>query len=51
MSDSDVEITQNIPPRDECQRRCTEFAAITQTDTALAMFFLQNREWNLEVEN
>ena len=49
MSSSEEDISLEVPPREECQRRCSEFASITQTDTALAMFFLQNREWNLEV--
>jgi len=33
---------------DECER-CREFASITETDTALAMFYLQNNKWDLEV--
>lgn len=48
MSDSDSD-DPNLPPAAECDRRCREFAAITETDTALAMFFLQDRDWDLEV--
>ncbi|CAH1797223.1 unnamed protein product [Owenia fusiformis] len=32
----------------QCDERCKEFASITGTDTALAMFYLQDRNWNLE---
>lgn len=48
MSSSSSE-DDNIPPAEECERRCQEFAAITDTDTACAMFFLQDREWDVEV--
>ena len=48
MSDSDSG-NSNIPPADECERRCQEFATVTGTDTALAMFYLQDRDWNLDV--
>jgi len=34
----------------ECDKRCKEFAAITGTDTALAMFYLQDRDWSLDVK-
>ena len=34
----------------ECLIRCKEFASITGTDNALAMFYLQNTKWNLEVK-
>lgn len=47
MSSSSSE-DDNIPPAEECERRCQEFAAITDTDTACAMFFLQDREWDVE---
>jgi hypothetical protein len=33
----------------ECLRRCKEFAKITNTDNALAMFYLQDNGWNLNV--
>jgi hypothetical protein len=33
----------------ECLARCKEFAKVTNTDTALAMFYLQDNDWNLEV--
>ena len=48
--DSDSEIEgQNLPPAEECEERCQRFAQVTGTDTALAMFFLQDRQWNLDV--
>ncbi|KAH9381112.1 hypothetical protein HPB48_010784 [Haemaphysalis longicornis] len=43
-SDSD----DDIPDGKVCQQLCEEFAAITQTDTACAQFYLQDRSWNLE---
>ena len=46
MSDNDE---SNLPPADECEKRCQEFASITGTDTALAMFYLQDRDWSLDV--
>lgn len=39
----------NIPDAKTCNERCQLFANITSTDTALAMYYLQDREWNLEV--
>ncbi|GAA51609.1 tyrosyl-DNA phosphodiesterase 2 [Clonorchis sinensis] len=33
---------------DDLMRRCSEFAQVTHTDNALAMMYLQDREWNLE---
>jgi len=47
MSDSDDEA--NLPSAAECERRCQEFATITCTDSALAMFYLQDQEWIVEV--
>ena len=50
MSDSDVsESEANLPTAAECEARCQEFAAVTGTDTALAQFYLQDMEWNVEV--
>ncbi|XP_062596386.1 tyrosyl-DNA phosphodiesterase 2-like [Saccostrea cucullata] len=46
MSDTEDE---NIPSAADCERRCQSFADITGTDTALAMFYLQDRNWNVEV--
>ncbi|XP_046350895.2 tyrosyl-DNA phosphodiesterase 2-like isoform X1 [Haliotis rufescens] len=46
-ADSDVD-EKNLPSREECEERCQMFAQVTGTDTALAMFFLQDREWNVE---
>ena len=44
--ESDDEETPSGP---ECLKRCKEFAEITGTDRALAMFYLQNNKWNLQV--
>jgi len=49
MSDSSDEDAADLPSAAECDRRCKEFAAVTGTDSALAMFFLQDRHWSLEV--
>ena len=49
MSDSSGEQDASLPSAAECDRRCKEFAEVTGTDTALAMFFLQDRQWLLEV--
>lgn len=49
MSDSEDSVDESkIPGREECEKRCQDFAEITGTDTALAMFYLQDREWNLD---
>ncbi len=45
-SDSDC----NIPNVEVCQERCQSFATITGTDTALAQFYLQDRDWDLQVD-
>ncbi len=50
MSDSDgSEDMLDLPPAEVCEERCQNFAAVTGTDTALAMFYLQDREWDVEV--
>ena len=41
--------SSNKPNGAECLARCKEFAKVTNTDTALAMFYLQDNDWNLEV--
>ncbi|KAK0039942.1 tyrosyl-DNA phosphodiesterase 2 isoform X2 [Biomphalaria pfeifferi] len=38
----------NLPSKDECEERCQQFAEITGTDSALAMFYLQDRDWSVE---
>ncbi|KAH9510250.1 Tyrosyl-DNA phosphodiesterase 2 [Bulinus truncatus] len=38
----------NLPTKEECEERCQQFAEITGTDTALAMFYLQDRDWIVE---
>ena len=40
MSDSD-QTDDDLPSGEECQKASEEFAAVTGTDTALAMFYLQ----------
>ncbi len=47
-SDSDEEEDVEISSAD-CLKRCQEFAQVTNTDTALAMFYLQDVKWDLEV--
>lgn len=42
------EIEQDEPNGAECLRRCKEFASVTGTDNALAMFYLQDTKWDLE---
>ncbi|KAF2353020.1 Endonuclease/exonuclease/phosphatase [Trinorchestia longiramus] len=39
---------KNLPSREQCQALTEEFALVTGTDTALAQFFLQDRQWDLE---
>ena len=49
-SDDDTsEDESNLPNAETCESLCREFAAVTNTDSALAMFFLQNRKWDLQV--
>lgn len=47
-SDSDQKSSEQTPNGAECLKRCKEFAERTGTDTALAMFYLQETNWNLE---
>lgn len=47
MSDSD-QTEDDLPSGEECQKASEEFAAVTGTDTALAMFYLQDVKWSLE---
>ena len=49
MSDSSED--ENLPSAAECGKRCQLFADLTGTDTALAMFYLQDRNWTVEVLN
>ncbi|XP_005099468.1 tyrosyl-DNA phosphodiesterase 2 isoform X2 [Aplysia californica] len=49
LSDSDEEEEDaNLPSREECEQRCQSFCEVTGADSALAMYYLQNRKWNLE---
>jgi len=47
MSDSEAS-EEDLPSGEECQKASEEFATITGTDTALAMFYLQDVKWKLE---
>ncbi|GFR70133.1 TRAF and TNF receptor-associated protein [Elysia marginata] len=50
-SDSEEDIDEdeaNLPSREECEERCQTFAEVTGTDSALAMFYLQDREWDVQ---
>nr|VZI02021.1 unnamed protein product [Spirometra erinaceieuropaei] len=38
-----------LPPADECMKLCETFAEFTETDKALAMMYLQQTSWNLEL--
>ncbi|XP_022314579.2 tyrosyl-DNA phosphodiesterase 2-like isoform X2 [Crassostrea virginica] len=46
MSESSED--ENLPSAAECGKRCQLFADLTGTDTALAMFYLQDRNWIVE---
>ncbi|XP_059172986.1 tyrosyl-DNA phosphodiesterase 2-like [Physella acuta] len=53
MSHNELEILAdtdeaNLPSRMECEERCQTFAEITNTDTALAMYYLQDRDWDVQ---
>ena len=48
MNNSDTD-EHDIPSMEVCDARCNQFAEITSTDTALAMFYLQDTKWDLEV--
>lgn len=51
-SESELDKSDNqnneMPSGPECLQRCKQFAEITGTDSALAMFYLQDNNWNLE---
>lgn len=46
--DSDTELPGDFPPVEVCAERCRKFAEVTDTNEALAQFYLQDRNWNLE---
>lgn len=50
LNDSDTwsQDGENQPSGAECLARCKKFAEITGTDTALAMFYLQDNKWDLQ---
>lgn len=50
MSSSENESDNDGAPNGaECLNRCKEFAEVTNTDRALAMFYLQDVKWDLQV--
>ena len=49
MSDSESSEDANLPSAAECEERCQTFVAVTGTDSACAMFFLQDRDWDVKV--
>ena len=49
MSDSESSEDANLPSAAECEERCQTFVAVTGTDSACAMFFLQDRDWDVQV--
>ena len=48
--DSEEDVDLDTPSSAECLKRCREFASITGTDNALAMFYLQDTKWDLQVK-
>lgn len=48
MSDSE---SDDIPDVETCQKLTERFAEITGTDEACAQFYLQDRNWDLQVKN
>jgi len=42
------EESDDLPSAQECQKRVEQFSEVTNTDEALAQFYLQDRQWNLE---
>jgi hypothetical protein len=47
-SESQSDDDQDKPSGAECLSRCKNFAEVTGTDSALAMFFLQDTKWDLD---
>lgn len=48
LEDDDDEDDNSAPSGPECLELCKRFAEITETDRALAMFYLQDTKWNLD---
>ena len=48
MSEGDTE-EDNIPDRETCEGLTQQFAEVTGTDVALAQYYLQDRNWDLQV--
>lgn len=49
IESSDESENEDIPDGAECLKRCREFASVTETDNALAMFYLQENKWDLQL--
>ncbi|CAG0881755.1 unnamed protein product [Darwinula stevensoni] len=49
MSESDTE-EDNIPDRETCEGLTQQFAEVTGTDVALAQYYLQDRNWDLQAK-
>lgn len=47
VSDSEDPLS-GLPPVEVCIERCARFAEVTSTNQALAQFFLQDRDWDVE---
>ncbi len=41
--------TRGLPSADQCMKLCESFVEFTETDKAIAMMFLQDNDWTLEV--
>ncbi|GAB1609208.1 tyrosyl-DNA phosphodiesterase 2-like [Argonauta hians] len=48
MSNSSDEDESQLPSASECKERCDAFVKLTETNSALAMFYLQNCSWDLQ---
>ena len=48
-SESDSGDCEIIPSAAVCEQLCKDFSSITATNSALAMYYLQDRDWSLEV--
>ena len=48
---TDEDLSDDLPSAAVCQQRCEEFARIGGTDEALAMYYLQDRKWDVQVSN
>ncbi|VDM05603.1 unnamed protein product [Schistocephalus solidus] len=49
IEEEEDEAGDSLPPANECMKLCETFAEFTETDKALAMMYLQQTSWNLEL--